>query len=142
MLAALDRVLFRRQTKRVPSHRMQYVEPAHSFVTRDNVGGGVTFRVPDVQASAARIRKHIEHVEFPFARIEILLARIRSVKNPALVPNGLPLGLDLVERIWFAAFAAHRIINQESRKTGKENGFAVGHRQSTQESRVSRTARP
>ena len=63
MLAALDRVLLGRQTKRVPAHRVQDVETAHPFVPRDDVGGGVALGMPDMQASAARIRKHIEDVE-------------------------------------------------------------------------------
>src|SRR5207237_3283502 len=130
MLAALDRVLFGRQTERVPAHGMQDIKPAHSLVTRDDVGRGVTFRMPDMQTGAARIRKHIKHVEFRFTRIEIFLARARRVKNLALVPDRLPLGLDLIERIWFAAGTAHRIINQESRKKEKENGFAVCDAQS------------
>ena len=107
MLAALDRVLFCRQAKGVPAHRMENIEPAHPFVTRDNVGGRITFRMSDVQTGAAWIRKHVEHVEFRFGRVEILRARIRRVKNLALVPDRLPLGLNLVERIWFAALAAH-----------------------------------
>ena len=107
MLAALDRVLFCRQAKGVPAHRMENIEPAHPFVTRDNVGGRITFRMSHVQTGAAWIRKHVEHVEFRFGRVEILRARIRRVKNLALVPDRLPLGLNLVERIWFAALAAH-----------------------------------
>ena len=107
MLAALDRVLLGRQPERVPAHRMEDIEPAHPFVTRDDVGGRIAFRMSDVQTGAARIRKHIEHVEFRLGRIEVFLARIRCVKNLALIPDGLPLGLNLVERIWFAALAAH-----------------------------------
>src|SRR6267142_4686783 len=103
MLAALDRVLFGRQTESVPAHRMQDVEPAHSPVTRADAGGGITFRMPDVQTGAAGIGKHVEHVELRFGRVEIFVARIWYVKNLALFPNRLPLGLDLVERIWFAA---------------------------------------
>src|SRR5207248_8750154 len=79
-------------------------------------GGCITFRMSDVQTGAARIWKHIEHVEFRLGRVEIFLARIRRVKNMALIPDGLPLGLNLVERIWFAALAAHCI---SLRKAGK-----------------------
>jgi hypothetical protein len=53
------------------------------------------------------IRKHVEHIEFRLGCVEIFLARIRRVKNLALIPDRLPLGLNLVERIWFAALAAH-----------------------------------
>jgi hypothetical protein len=41
----------------------------------------------------------------------------------------LPFRLDLVARIRFATLAAHSMMNQESRKTGKENGFAARHPQ-------------
>src|ERR1700730_16094499 len=125
MLPCLDRVLLSGQSERVPAHRMQDIEPAHPFVTRDDVGRGVTFRMSDVQTGAARIREHIEHVKLRFLWIETLLFGIERVKDLALIPDFLPLRLDLVERIRFAALAAHRIINQESRKTGKENGFGA-----------------
>jgi hypothetical protein len=51
------------------------------------------------------------------------------VKNLALLPDGLPLRLNPVEGIRFAALAAHRIMNQESRKRGKGNGFTAGNTQ-------------
>src|SRR6266404_1042647 len=137
MLATLDRVLFGWQTERVPAHRMQGVESAHSFVTRDDVGRSVALGMSDMQTRAARIWKHIEHIELGFFRIEILLARTRRVKNLALVPNFLPLRLDLVERIRFAAFAAHRNINQESRNAGKANGLTARDAQRTQGARTS-----
>ncbi len=76
----LDRVLLRRQTECVPAHRMQNVEAAHAFVARDDVSGGVTFGMSDVQTRAARIRKHVEDVKFRLRRIEIFLARIGRVK--------------------------------------------------------------
>src|SRR4029077_3701771 len=107
MLAAFDRVLFCRQAKGVPAHRMENIEPAHPFVTRDNVGGRIAFRMSDMQTGAAWIWKHVENKELGLLRIEIFVARIRRVKNLALVPDRLPLGLNLVERIWFAALAAH-----------------------------------
>src|SRR3982074_3852365 len=111
MLAAFDRILFGGQTKRAPANRMQNVEPAHPFVTGDDVGRGIAFRMPDVQAGTARIRKHIEHVEFRFDRIEIFLAGVRRVKNLPLLPDCLPLRLNLIEWIWFAARAAHWTIS-------------------------------
>src|SRR5437867_13397046 len=107
MLAALDRVLLSWETERVPAHRMQDVEAAHPFEARADVGSGVTFRVPDMQTGAARIREHIEHVKFRLGRIEIFLVRIWRVKTLAFVPDCLPLWLNLVERIRFAALAAH-----------------------------------
>ena len=64
MLAGLDGVLLGGQAERIPAHRMQHVETLRAFVARENIRGGVTFRMPDVQARAARIRKHVENVKF------------------------------------------------------------------------------
>jgi hypothetical protein len=64
MLAGLDGVLLGGQAERVPAHRMQHVEALRAFVARQNVRGGVAFGMPDVQARAARIRKHVEDVKF------------------------------------------------------------------------------
>ena len=105
MLSGLDRILFGGQSERVPAHRMENVETAHSFVARDDIGRGVAFRMTDVQSGAARIRKHVEHVKFRFRGIEILLAGIRRVKRAALVPDRLPFRLDPIEWIRFAALA-------------------------------------
>ena len=37
--------------------------PLHPLEAAEDVGGGVALRVADVQAGAARIREHVEHVE-------------------------------------------------------------------------------
>src|SRR5215470_1226014 len=100
MLTGFDRVLLCGQTKGVPAHGMQYVETAHAFIARYDVSGCVTFRMTNVQPRAARVRKHIEHIEFWLRRIETLVARVKRMKKLALFPNGLPFRLDLVERIW------------------------------------------
>src|SRR6478736_10027328 len=107
MLTGFDRVLLRGQTKRVPAHRVQDVEAAQAFIASNDVSCRVAFRMTNVQPGPARVRKHIEHVEFRLRRIETLLARVRRVKKLALVPDGLPFRLDLVERIWFTAVATH-----------------------------------
>src|SRR6266508_5186616 len=101
MLTGFDRVLLRGQTKGVPAHWMQNAEAAQAFIARYDVGGSVAFRMTNVQPRPARVRKHIEHVEFWLRRIETFLAGVGRVKKPALVPGGLPFRLDLVERIWF-----------------------------------------
>lgn len=81
---------------------MKNVETVQAFVTRDDVGGGVTFRMADMQPGAARIGEHVEHVKLWFGRIEVFFAGIRRVKRARFVPDRLPLGLDLIEGIWFA----------------------------------------
>src|SRR6478735_2750565 len=107
MLTGFDRVLLCRQTKRVPAHRVQDAEAAQALIARNDVGRGVAFRMTNMQARPARVRKHIEHVEFWLGWIETLLAGVRRMKKLALVPDGLPFRLNLVERIWFTAVATH-----------------------------------
>ena len=101
MLPGFDGVLLCWQTEGIPAHWMQHAETARSFVTREDVGGGITFRMSYVQTGAARIRKHVENVKFRFRRIEIFLARIGRVKQLPLIPKALPFGFEPIERIWF-----------------------------------------
>src|SRR5262245_11862342 len=107
MLTRFDCVLLRGQTKSIPAHWMQDVEPAQTLITRDDVSCRVAFGMTNMQARSARVRKHVEHIELWLRTIEILFSRIWRVKELALVPNGLPFRLDLVERIWFTAVATH-----------------------------------
>src|SRR5436190_289396 len=81
---------------------MKNVETVQPFVARDDVGGGITFRMADMQTGAARVGEHVEDVELRFGRIEFLFARIGRVKRARFVPDRLPLRLDLIEGIWFA----------------------------------------
>ena len=81
---------------------MQHVEAAHSFVPRHNIGGGVTFRMADVQSSPAGVWEHVEDVEFGLGRIEMFFAGIWRVKKLSLLPDCLPFWLDPVKWVWFA----------------------------------------
>src|SRR5205814_120902 len=108
MLARFNGVLFCWQTEGIPAHWMQHIETAHPFVARDDVGGGVTFRMSHVQTRATRIRKHVEDVKFRFRRIETFLAGIGRVKQLLLVPEALPFGFEPIEWIWFSALAHDR----------------------------------
>ena len=74
----------------------------------------------DVQARAARVRKHVEDEKLWLCCIETFLAGIRRMKNLLLLPDRLPFWFDLIEWIRFAALAAHLYINQELKKSGKE----------------------
>src|ERR1044071_5661340 len=116
MLASFDCILLGGQTEGVPAHWVQDVETAQAFVTRNDVSGGVAFRMTNMQSGPARVRKHIEHIEFWLRRIEIFFAGIWRVKTLLLVPNSLPFRLDLVEGIWFTTVATHLQINQETKK--------------------------
>ena len=84
---------------------MQYIKPAHSFVTREDIGRGVAFGMSDMKAGAAWVGEHVEDIKFRLGGIEIFLARIRHAKKLPLFPNRLPSWLDLIERIRFATLA-------------------------------------
>src|SRR5947207_14963430 len=88
---------------------MKDVAAAHAFVARHNVSRGVTFGMPDVQPRAARVREHVEDVELWLGAIEVFLTRIGGVKRPAFIPKALPLRLEPIEGIWFAARAHGRL---------------------------------
>src|ERR1700730_14307874 len=107
MLSALDCVLLGGQTECVPTHGMQHVEAAHPSVAGNDVGRGITFRMSNVQPCPTWVREHVEDVKFRLRGIETVLAGVRRMKKLPLLPNGLPFWFDLVERIRFAALAAH-----------------------------------
>src|SRR3954469_15472573 len=105
MLARANGVLLGRQPKSIPPHWVKHIEAAEPLVTRDDVGGGVAFRMADMQPRPARIRKHIEHIVLRPRRIEPGFARIGRPERFLLFPNALPFRLKLVEWIGFTAFA-------------------------------------
>ena len=59
----LHRVLLGGQAEGVVAHRVQHVVAVHPLVAGEHVGADVAERVADVQARAARVREHVEHVE-------------------------------------------------------------------------------
>ena len=93
--ARLAGVLFRRQPEGIPADRMENVEPPHALVSGDDIGRRVSFRVSHVEAFAARVREHVEDVEFRACAVDI-----RShTKDLVVLPVALPLGFYLLERI-------------------------------------------
>src|SRR5260370_18427485 len=64
------------------------MEAAHPPVAGQNVRGGIPLRMADVQASAARIRKHIEDVVLGLVRL------VRSPESLVFFPVTLPALLD------------------------------------------------
>src|SRR5437868_9056843 len=113
MLTGLDGILFRRQSKRIPTHRMQNVEAPEPFISGDDIGSGVPLGMADVQPGPAWIWKHVQHVKLRLRLIEVLVARIGRVKYLFLVPNLLPFRLDSIEWIRFSALA-HEITEKFS----------------------------
>src|SRR5438034_736015 len=110
VLSGFDCVLLRWQTECVPTHWMQDIEPAHSFVARNDIGRGVAFRMSDVEAGSAWVGEHVEDVKFRLGAVEIFLARTGRMKKLPLFPNRLPFWLDLIERIRFAALAHENLL--------------------------------
>src|SRR3954454_10954156 len=105
MLAGFDGVLLGRQSERVPTHRVQDIETAQPLIARNNVSGGVTLGMPDVETSTTRIRKHIQHIILRLGGIEVWLSRIRRLETLLVFPDSLPFRFDLIKRIWFASLA-------------------------------------
>src|SRR5262249_19607196 len=64
MSPRLDRILFRWQTERIPTHGMQNIQSLGAFVAGKYVRRSVAFRVADVQAGAGRVGEHVEDVVF------------------------------------------------------------------------------
>ena len=86
--AGVNGVLLGGQAEGVPAHRVQHVLPAHALIAADDVRGGVPFGMADVQAIAAGVGEHVQHVDLPPR------GRARRGKGPLGLPVLLPLGLD------------------------------------------------
>ena len=153
MLAGLHGVLLGGQAEGVPAHRMQHVQTLGAFVARENIRGGVTLRMADVQARAGRIRKHVEDVKFrwqlrgghlagkimaPGKRVPVRkgFTRVKGAKGLLFVPELLPFWLNQMKRI-LSATARHR--NWILRKVARRgNGRVSGDKQKSS-SHVSRS---
>src|SRR5258708_29571697 len=78
-----DRRIFRRQAKRIPSHRMQDIEPLGAPIAGDEIAHRVVADVPDMQFPR-RIGKHFEDIIFWTRWV------LRWLKALALMPALLP----------------------------------------------------
>ena len=61
----VHRVLLGWQAERVIAHCVQHVEPRHALVARIDVRADIAQRVTHMQAVAAGVREHVQHVQFP-----------------------------------------------------------------------------
>ena len=86
--ARLNRILFRRQSERIPAHGMQDVQSPHTLIAGQDIGGGIAFRVSDVQSGGTRIRKHIQDVVFLLVTVDL------GAKGFVFTPIALPFRLD------------------------------------------------
>ena len=87
--ALLDCVVFRRQAEGVPPHGVQHGEALQRLVAGPDVGQHVAAPMPDVQAGAGRVGKHVQAV--------ILGPRVvvAHAVDTAFFPAPAPLALDL-----------------------------------------------
>src|SRR5207253_3750812 len=79
--------------------------------------------MPDVQARAARVRKHIEHVKFWPSRIEAGISGIDRAEGVVSFPELLPFRLDLIERILLSLIAHFRKIESGKQENRKRRNF-------------------
>src|ERR1044071_9046043 len=86
MHAPFDGGILRRQSERIPSHRMKHIEAAHALVARYHIADRVVSYVAHVDA-ARRIWKHLQDVIFRLARI------CMQAKRLLRFPESLPLSL-------------------------------------------------
>ncbi len=98
MLTGLYGILFRGQTERIESHRMQHVEPAEPFVARVDIRGDIPQRMPHMQPRPGGIGKHVEDVVLGTRRVDVHLIGF------APLPLLLPARLYLTEIIFHNSF--------------------------------------
>ena len=67
--AGFHRVLLGGKAESIPADRVEDIEALGALVTGDDVGGGVTLRMPDVQTCAGRVGEHVEYVVFGLRRV-------------------------------------------------------------------------
>ena len=84
----LNRILLRRQSERIPAHGMQDIQSPHALIAGQDIGGGIAFRVADVQSGGTRIREHIQDVVFLLPRVDL------GAKGFVFPPIALPFRLD------------------------------------------------
>ncbi len=122
MRPGLDGVLLGGQAERVPAHRMKHVEAAHPLEPAINVRCRVAFRVTDVQPRAAGVGEHVEDVEL------LLGGVLLGAKRLMFRPVALPLGLDLVERIFLPEFRHRNLRTISAVKTAGKTSRSLAFR--------------
>src|SRR2546423_7004579 len=112
MLSSLDGVLLSRQTESVPTHGMKHVQPSRSLVAREDIGRGVAFGMPHMQARPGRIWEHVQDVELgnfwnrctsmssrKWMGCRDRLAGVPGPESLVLIPMLLPFRFDDMKRI-------------------------------------------
>lgn len=97
-------VLFGGESEGVPAHGVEDVKAVHALIACDDVGGGVSFWVADVEASARGVGEHVEDVVFRFGGIKAFVAGVGGAVGFVFGPVCLPFGLEEVEGVGFGFF--------------------------------------
>src|SRR6267142_6517009 len=132
MLLGPNRILFRRQPKSIPSHRMQNMQSLRSFVPREYIRRRVALRMPNMKSGPRRVGEHVEDVvfwEFARGRLAVALSkwmtdwhhfiRVPGAKSLLALPMALPFGLDQMKRI---LSACHKRGNIAKSNAGNNRG--------------------
>ena len=83
MHLGVDCRILRRQSERVPTHRMQNIEALCAAVAGDQIANRVVPHMPDMQL-AGRVWKHFKNIIFRAPGIR------RDLEQPLLAPDALP----------------------------------------------------
>jgi len=84
----LDRVLFGGQSEGVETHRVQNRFALHPSEPADDVGCRIAFRMPHVQAVAAGVGEHVQHVQLGPGR------QVGRLERLVFLPVFLPFRFD------------------------------------------------
>ena len=96
MSTGLNGILFGRQSEGIPTHGVKHIEAFAAFVTANDVGGGITFGMTNVQSGPGWVREHIQTVKFGFGKIVCRLETL--VVGPELLPPGFDLFEVIIHR--------------------------------------------
>ena len=86
MYAHLDRIVFRRKTESVPSHRMYNVVSLLQLITTPYVGNHISSPMSDMKSVSGRIWEHIQTIVFLFLVAVVIKLRIYRILFPVLTP--------------------------------------------------------
>ena len=96
-------MFFGGQPKGIKPHGMQHGLALHSGITAHDIGGGIAFWMTDVEPVTARVREHIQYIEF------VSLGEIWCPERLPGFPVRLPFGF------YFCRIVAHHRKSRVSR---------------------------
>jgi len=122
MGAGLDGIVLRRQAERIEAHRMEDVVSVHPEESAVDIGGGISFRMADMESSPGRIREHIQDIH-PLVLGDAWI--LGDGKTLMLVPVPLPFRLYFMEGI-FAHGSHHTFASRFSQRYRRVPSSMVG----------------